>query len=146
LQQLFRREQISRFPSLHEACITMDENIIFSVHHSFHLSYLPKLVAHWYLKQIIMAHCNEVNWRNELTRRFLCVVLKFFYCNEGRTNAVAPLPQNRRIWTPLQAVITSFKTRGYTTTKIHSVALVCKRTIQTERPPLDNEVSTNFCG
>jgi hypothetical protein len=31
-------------------------------------------------------------------------------------------------------------------TKLNSVALVRKRTIQTERPPLVDEVSANFCG
>jgi hypothetical protein len=32
------------------------------------------------------------------------------------------------------------------TKKLNSVALVCKRTIPTERPPLVGEVSANFCG
>jgi hypothetical protein len=31
-----------------------------------------------------------------------------------------------------------------TKTKLNSVALVRERTISTERPPLDGEVSTNF--
>jgi hypothetical protein len=31
-------------------------------------------------------------------------------------------------------------------TKLNSVALVRKRTIPTERPPLVGEVSANFCG
>jgi hypothetical protein len=30
--------------------------------------------------------------------------------------------------------------------KLHSVAVVRKRTIPTERPPLVGEVSANFCG
>jgi hypothetical protein len=30
--------------------------------------------------------------------------------------------------------------------KLNSVALVRKRTIPTERPPLDGEVSANLCG
>jgi hypothetical protein len=29
---------------------------------------------------------------------------------------------------------------------VHSVALIRKRTIETERPPLVGEVSANFCG
>jgi hypothetical protein len=39
-------------------------------------------------------------------------------------------------------VFTSFKIMK----KLHSVAVVRKRTIQTERPPLVGEVSANLCG
>jgi hypothetical protein len=44
------------------------------------------------------------------------------------------------------SIVIKFWISKQTQTKTNSVALVCKQTLPTERPPLVSEISADFCG
>jgi hypothetical protein len=51
----------------------------------------------------------------------------------------------RLVFPPLQFIVDSHAVIAFEDEKKNSVAVVRKRTIPTERPPLVGEVSANFC-